>query len=369
MNYLNEDQELMLEAVREFVSGELEPRIGELEKENKFPTDLLDRMKELGLNNMMLPEEHGGLGESMVLHMAIEKEIAKTSMVMAIAGTANMIAALMLRMGTPEQIEKYLPQLIEQGGGFAFTEPCAGSDSAGIETTAVREGDEWVINGQKTWISYMNQTDYFLCSAKTEAGVSAFLIDSKAEGFTKGQPFHKLGMRGSDTGELFFDNVRVSSDALIGKEGKGLHAVLGVLDEARLGVAACAVGLSEAALEKAVAYAKERTAFGRPIAAFQGLQWYGSEMASKIAAARSLLFEVARDYDEGRPITVGAAQAKLFASEVALDVTQRAVQMCGGMGLMDDFGIERLYRDAKVCAITEGTDEILKLVISRAVFA
>lgn len=369
MNYLNEDQELMLDAVREFLSTELEPRIGELEEKNEFPSDLLARMKELGLANMMLPEEHGGLGETMVAHMAIEKEVAKTSMVMAIAGTANMIADLMLRMGTPEQIEKYLPDLLVQGGGCAFTEPCAGSDSAGIQTTAVRDSDEWVINGQKTWISYMNQTDYFLCSAKTEAGVSAFLIDSKAEGFTKGKPFHKLGMRGSDTGELFFDNVRVPALALIGREGKGLHAVLGVLDEARLGVAACAVGLAEAALEKAVAYSKERVAFGRPIAAFQGLQWYGAEMATQIAAAEALLFQVARDYDEGRSITVGAAQAKLFASKVALDVTQRAIQMCGGVGLMDDFGLERLYRDAKVCAITEGTDEILKLVISRQVFA
>lgn len=369
MPYLNEDQELMLDSVREFVAEELAPRMDELEKENKFPSDLLARMKELGLNNMMLPEEHGGLGESMVAHVAIEKEVAKTSMVMAIAGTANMIADLMLRMGTPEQIEKYLPDLLEQGGGFAFTEPCAGSDSAGIQTTAAPDGDGWVINGQKTWISYMNQTDYFLCSARTENGVSAFLIDSKAEGFTKGQPFHKLGMRGSDTGELFFDNVRVPADALIGREGKGLHAVLAVLDEARLGVAACAVGLAEAALEKAVAYAKERTAFGRPIAGFQGLQWYGAEMATQIQAADALLFQVARDYDEGKPITVGAAQAKMFASKVALDVTQRAVQMCGGMGLMDDFGIERLYRDAKVCSITEGTDEILKLVIARKVFA
>lgn len=369
MTYLNEDQELMLDSVKEFVANELAPRMDELEKENKFPSDLLDRMKELGLSNMMLPEEYGGLGESMVAHMAIEKEVAKTSMVMGIAGTANMIANLMLHMGTPEQIDKYLPDLLEQGGGFAFTEPCAGSDSAGIQTTAVRDGDDWVVNGQKTWISYMNQTDYFLCSARTEAGVSAFLINSKTEGFSKGEPFHKLGMRGSDTGELFFDNVRLPADALIGAEGKGLHAVLGVLDEARLGVAACAVGIAEAALEKAVDYAKERVAFGRPIAAFQGLQWYAAEMDTQIAAARSLLFEVARDYDEGRSITVGAAQAKLFASKVALDVTQRAVQMCGGMGLMDDFGLERLYRDAKVCAITEGTDEILKLVISRSVFA
>lgn len=369
MSYLNEDQELMLDSVKEFVENELAPRVEQMEEQNEFPVDLLDRMKELGLTNLMLPEEYGGLAESMVLHVAIEEEIAKTSMVMAIAGTANMIADLMLRMGTPEQIEKYLPQLLEQGGGFAFTEPGAGSDSAGIETTAAPDGDEWVINGQKTWISYMNQTDFFLCSAKTEAGVSAFLIDSKADGFTKGKPFHKLGMRGSDTGELFFDNVRVPADALIGKEGKGLHAVLGVLDEARLGVAACAVGLAESALEKAVAYAKERVAFGRPIASFQGLQWYAAEMRTKIAAARALLYQVASDYDAGRSITVGAAEAKLFASQVALDVTQRAIQMCGGVGLMDDFGLERLFRDAKVCSITEGTDEILKLVIARSVFA
>ncbi|MEG2478495.1 acyl-CoA dehydrogenase family protein, partial [Gordonibacter sp.] len=373
MSYLNEDQELMLDAVREFAQTELRPRVlTELERDI-FPYDLLDRMKELGLPLMAMPEEYGGLGESMVAHVAIEKEVAKENMTMALIGTNCVVASLIVRMGTQEQKDRYLPDLLETPGGFAFTEPAAGSDASGIEATAVKDGDEWVINGQKTFISFINQANYFLISARTnetgDGGISAFLVPKDTPGLKLGSIFHKLGLRGSDTGELFFEDVRVPAIAMIGKENKGLHAALSLLDEARLGVASCAVGLAEAALEKSVEYVKGRVAFGRPLATKQGLQWYAAEMETKISAARALLFEVANDYDEGRSITVGAAKAKLFATSVAVEVTDRAIQMCGGYGLIEDYGVERLYRDARTCAIIEGTDEILKIVVSRQVLS
>lgn len=369
VGYLNEDQELMLDSVKEFCVNELDPRVLTDLEHDVFPNDLLDRMKELGLPTMTLPEEYGGLGESMVAHVAVEKEIAKHNMTMALVGTNCVVASLVIRMATQEQKDKYLDSLVANPAGFAFTEPVAGSDAAGIQTTAVRDGDEWVINGQKTFISFVNQCEYFFISARTnetgEGGISTFLVPSNAPGFKVGSIFHKLGMKGSDTGELFFEDLRVPQIALIGRENHGLQVALSLLDEARLGVASCAVGIAEAAFEKAVEYTKGRIAFGRPLAKNQGLQWYAAEMHTKIAAARALLFEVARAYDEGESITVGAAEAKYFATQVALDVTTKAIQMCGGYGLTDDFGVERLFRDAKTCGIIEGADEILKIVAAR----
>ncbi|MEG2369238.1 MAG: acyl-CoA dehydrogenase family protein [Raoultibacter sp.] len=370
MSYLTEDEELMLDSVKEFAVEELRPRVMTDLENHTFPTDLLARMRELGLTNMSLPEEYGGLGSSMVAHVAIEKEVAKENMTMAIVGTSNMISSLLIKVGTQEQKDHFFPELLDTGAGFAFTEPCAGSDANGIVSSAVKDGDEWVLNGQKTFISYMHAIDWFLVSARTEeGGVSAFLVNKNTPGFSIGSVFHKLGMRGSETGELFLEDVRVPAIAMIGKEGKGLHCVLSVLDEARLGIAACAVGIAEAALEKAIEFTKQRVQFGRPVSANQGLQWYAAEMEARTAAARALLFEVARDFDEGKSINVGAAKAKFFAANAAIFVTDRAVQMCGGYGLTEEFGMERLYRDAKVCSITEGTDEVLKIVMSRQLFA
>lgn len=369
MSYLTDDQELMVASVREFCEKELEPRILTDLEEDVFPDDLLEQLKEMGLPNMTLPEEYGGLGESMVTHCAVEKELARKNLTMALIGTNCVVASLLIRMGTPEQKEIYLPKVLEHPAGFAFTEPCAGSDSAGIQTTAVLDGDEWVINGQKTFISFVNQVNYFVISARTPVGISAFLVKKDTPGCKVGSIFNKLGMHGSDTGELFFDNMRIPANCLIGQEGKGLHAALSLLDEARLGVASCAVGIAEEALECATTYIKDRVAFGKPLSKQQGLQWYAAEMYMKIAAARSLLFDAARAYDEHENATVMAASAKHFATQVAIEVTNRAVQMCGGLGLVKDYGVERLYRDAKVCAIIEGTDEVLKIVVAREALA
>lgn len=373
MNYLNEDQELMLDSVKELCEKVLEPRVLTDIENDIFPADVFAQMQEMGLPSLTLPEEYGGLAESMVLKSTIEEEIAKHSMSMALIGTDSSVAHLLLRAGTPEQIDYYMPQLMEKPGAFGFTEPTGGSDVASLQTVAKKDGDEWVIDGQKTFISFVNQCDLFLIAARTnetgKGGISTFLVHRDTPGFKVGSVFHKLGMKASDTGELFLDGVRVPQSAMVGPENKGMRAVLSLLDEARIGVAAVACGISEAAIAKARDFAKERMAFGGPIAAKQGIQWYFAEMETKVAAAKALLMEVAQDYDAGRPITAGAAKAKYFAADVALDVTAKAVQICGGYGLMNDFGVERLLRDAKCCSIIEGTSEILKLVVAREALA
>lgn len=373
MGYLNEDQELMLDSVKELVENELRPRVQtELEKD-VFPFDVYDKMKDMGLHNLMLPTEYGGAGEGMVAQVAIVKEIAKENLTMALLGVNGVVASLIVRMGTDEQKEKFLPDLVANPGGFAFTEPVAGSDIGGIQTTAVKDGDEWVINGQKTFITGINQCDWFLIAARTnetgDGGISTFLVNKNMPGFKVGSIFRKLGIHASDTGELFFEDLRVPAMNMIGKENKGMHAALGLLDEARISVGAAAIGVAEAALEKAAEYVKERIAFGKPLAAKQGLQWYAAEMYTKISAANALMYDTARKFDEGKNVTVEAAELKLFGAKVAQEVTDLAVNMCGGYGLMADFGVERLYRDAKVCSIIEGTDEVMKMVISRAALA
>ena len=373
VNYLNEDQELMLDSVRELCEKVLEPRILTDIENDIFPADVFAQMQEMGLPSLTLPEEYGGLAESMVLKTTIEKEIAKHSMSLAFIGTDSSVAHLLLRAGRPEQIATYMPMLMEKPGAFGFTEPTGGSDVAALQTVAKKDGNDWIINGQKTFISFVNQCDLFLIAARTnetgKGGISTFLVHRDTPGFKVGSVFHKLGMKASDTGELFLDDVRVPGSAMIGPENKGMYAVLSLLDEARIGVAAVACGIAEAAIEKAATFAKERIAFGGTIAAKQGIQWYFAEMKTKLAAAEALLYEVAQDFDAGRPITVGAAEAKYFAAEMALQVTEKAVQICGGYGLMDDFGVERLLRDAKCCSIIEGTSEILKLVVAREVLA
>lgn len=373
MNYLNEDQQLMLDSVKEFCEKKIDPRILTDIEEDKFPDDVFAEMQDMGLTTLTLPEQYGGLGESMVLKSSVEREIAKHSMSLALIGTDCSVAHLLLRAGTPEQIERYMPMLQEKPGGFGFTEPGGGSDVAALQTVAKKDGDDWVINGQKTFISFVNQGDLFLIAARTnetgKGGISTFMVHRDTPGFKVGSVFHKLGMKASDTGELFLDDVRVPQSAMIGPENKGMHAVLSLLDEARIGVAAVACGLAEAAIEKAAKFAKERIAFGGPIAMKQGIQWYFSDMSTKLSAADALLMEASRAYDEGLPVTVPAAKAKLYASDMALDVTAKAVQICGGYGLMDDYGVERLFRDAKCCAIIEGTSEMMKLVIARAALA
>lgn len=371
MNYLNEDEELIIDSVREFCEQVIAPRVLTDLENDTFPRDIFDQMKELGYPNLSISEKWGGSGQSMVLHSAVEKEIAKTSLTMALAGCSNGIVTLIDRVGTEEQKQAFIPALVKGCCGLGFTEPGSGSDSSGVTTTAVKDGDEWVINGQKTFISFVDVYDWLLVSARTnetdEDGISAFLVRRDTPGLRIGSMFDKLGMHGSRTGEIFLEDVRVPQLNMIGQENHGLRGVLSVLDEARVGVAACAVGIAEGAMEKAVEYSKQRVAFGKPICKHQGLSWYFAEMDARISACRALLFEVSRDFDEGRSITAGAAKVKLLAGQTARYVTDLAIQICGGVGLTDDFGLERYYRDARMIPVIEGTDEILKIVIARDV--
>lgn len=369
MNYLNEEQELMLNAVKEFTEKELRPRIADIENDN-FPTDLYHKVLEMELPTFTLPSQYGGLDGATVAKVAMQTEMAKANMTMAMCSFDCSVASLLVKQGTDEQKKKYLPDLLDAPGGFGFTEPGAGSDSGGIQTYAVKEGDEWVINGQKTFISFCNQAKVFLVSAKTNetepGGISTFLVHRDTPGFKVGSVFHKLGLHGSDTGELFFDDMHVPAVALIGPENKGLHGVLALLDEARIGIAACALGIAEESLDRAVTFAKERLAFGKPIATKQGLQWYIAEMATQMEAAKAYLYQTARMLDEGENITTAAALAKHVCTQAALYCSDKAVSINGGYGITADNEVERLYRDAKMCAILEGTDEIMKVVISRA---
>lgn len=365
----NDEEELILDSVREFSERIIEPRVQTDLENDVFPRDVLEQMREMGLPNITLAEKWGGMGQSKALHTAIEMEIAKINLTVALAGCSNGSATLLQRIGTPEQQQAFMPSLVKGGSGLGFTEPESGSDSNSITTTAVKEGNYWIINGQKTFISFIDVFDWFLVSARTnetdKGGISAFLVHRDTPGFKIGSLFDKLGMRGSRTGELFLEDVRVPQLNMIGEENHGLRGVLSVLDDARIGTAACAIGIAEAAFEKAVEYAKQRESFGRAIYKHQGLSWYLAEMDTQIDAAHSLLFKVAHDYDAGKQITAGAAKAKLFACRTARFVTDYAIQICGGLGLMHDFGIERLYRDARMLPIIEGTDEILKIVIAR----
>lgn len=369
MKYLTEEEELMLDAVKEFCESEVRPRIDEIESDT-YPSDLYARMVELGLPTFTLPTEYGGLSGRMVAKVAMEAELSKANMTVGMSGMDCSVASLIVKTGTEEHKKLYLPDLMDAPGGFGFTEPGAGSDSSAMQTTAVKDGDEWVINGQKTFISFCKQAKVFLVSARTnetgEGGISTFLVRHDDPGFKIGSVFHKLGMHGSDTGELFFEDLRVPAVAMIGVENKGLHGVLALLDEARIGIAAVALGLAQEALDKAIEFSKQRVAFGGPIAAKQGIQWYIADMATKVEAAKTLLYQTARMFDEGERITTAAAMAKYYCTQVALDVTNKAVSINGGYGLMRDNGVERLYRDAKMCSIIEGTDEIMKVVISRA---
>jgi alkylation response protein AidB-like acyl-CoA dehydrogenase len=370
MEQFTEEQQLMINIAKEFVRDRLVPRISDIEND-QFPADLFSELHDLGFVNMMLPEEYGGIAEKMSTHMAIVEEFAKESLTMAIVCNANMVSELLIDFATEEQKKIFFPKYSEgrHMAGFAFTEPTAGSDAGGIQTTAVKDGDDWILNGQKTFISYIHQCSAFLVSARTNetdgGGISTFLVEKDLPGFEVGSIFHKLGMRGSETGEIFFKNVRVPSIYMIGTENWGLPLVLKVLDSARLAVAMCGVGIAQGALNKALDFIKEREQFGRRISSFQGIKWYVAEMETQISAARALVYDVARDYDSGKFITAGAAKAKLFASDMAVRITERAVQLCGGYGLVEDFGLERYYRDAKVLSITEGTSEILKVVIAK----
>ena len=376
MNFgLTREQELVRQMVREFAVNEVKRIAAEIDETERFPMENVKKMAELGMMGIPFPKELGGAGGDVLSYIITVEELSKvcgTTGVIVSAHT-SLCASLLYENGTPAQKEKYLIPLAkgEKIGAFGLTEPGAGTDAAGQQTTAVLDGDNYILNGSKIFITNGGVADTFIVFAMTDKsqgtrGISAFIVEKDFPGFSIGKKEDKLGIRASSTTELIFENCVVPKENLIGKEGKGFGIAMKTLDGGRIGIAAQALGIAEGAYEEAVKYMKERKQFGRPLSAFQGLQWMIAEMETKIEAAKLLVYKAAWLKQNKLPYSVDAAKAKLFAAEVAMDVTTKAVQIHGGYGYTKEYPVERMMRDAKITEIYEGTSEVQKMVIAGA---
>jgi alkylation response protein AidB-like acyl-CoA dehydrogenase len=361
------------DTIRQIVTERVLPRAAEIDATGDYPWDIRKLFGEQDILGLPFTEEYGGTGTgTLMLQMAVE-EIAKASASAALILMVQELGSLPIRLfGTDEQKQRLLPKCAsgEWSCAFALSEPEAGSDPASMRTTAVRDGDEWVINGQKNWITNATIADFYVVFAKTDretSRISAFVVEKDREGFDPGQLEHKLGIKGSPTGNPSFTDVRVPAENLIGEADRGLSVALATLERTRLGAAAQAVGIAQGATDYANAYAKERVAFGVPINRHQGIQFKLADMETKTAAARELLYKACAMADRNEPgLGKYTSMAKLFASDAAMEVTVEAVQVLGGYGYVNDYPVERMMRDAKITQIYEGTNEIQRVVIARA---
>ncbi len=371
---LSPDQIQIRDAVRELCQQEFAPEAARWDRETIVPRHAVAKLAEMGFLGMSVPEEWGGLGYDTRTIVLVLEEIARVSAALAIMiSVHNSVGALpILRFGSDEQKRRFLPRLAtKELGAFSLSEPAAGSDAAAIESLARRDGEHYVLNGSKNWVTNGDQASVFLIFAKTDRaagnkGISCFIVERGAQGLVPGKPEDKMGLRGSDTVALALRDLRVPAARRVGDEGMGMRIALGVLDAGRIGVAAQALGVMGAAFAEAVRYAQERQAFGGPLAKVQAVQFKLAEMERRIQAARLLLWRAAWLKDLGQPHTREAAMAKLYASEAATWVTHQAVQIHGGYGYVKDYAVERYYRDARVMEIYEGTSEIQRLVIARS---
>ena len=371
-----ETRNQMTNLVREFVRRDVEPVVSHYENEDIYPKELVDKMAEMGLFGIMIPEEYGGLGLDYTIFALIFEELSKGWMSLTgPIGTHHILAYVISTYGTEEMKQRFLPKMAEGiiRGGLALTEPSGGSDMQNLQTSAVKDGEEYVINGNKMFISNGASGNAFAVLARTDKtvqpphrGISCFVVEKPAVGFSVAQKLDKLGYRGIDTTELVFDNVRVPTENLVGGvEGQGFRQVMSGLEGGRINVAARAVGVATAAFDAAIKYAQQRETFGQPIAQHQAIQLKLAEMATDIEAARLLTYEAARKKDSGERVDLEAGMAKLFASEMCGRVTMEAMRIHGGYGYIKDYPLERYYRDAPLMIIGEGTNEIQKLIIAR----
>jgi alkylation response protein AidB-like acyl-CoA dehydrogenase len=377
---LSETQRQIIELARDFARTRIAPFAAEWDATHHFPRDVIDELGKLGFLGMTVPEEFDGMGVDAVTYLLALEEIAAADAATAVSiGIQNAIPATMLvRHGTPAQRERWLKPLArgELLVGFALSEPDAGSDPAGMRAQAVRDGDGWVLNGAKAWATNGGTADLMMVMARTDApdarrgarGISTFVVPTDTPGYRPGKPEDKMGLRASNTTSVWLEDLRLPSDALLGDEGMGFVYSMEGLDAGRLGIGAQAVGIARRALELSVAYCAERRQFDRPIRDFQAVQFKLADMATRIAAARALTLETAARKDRGESVTHASSMVKLFASETAVWVTTQAVQLFGGYGYMRDYPVERLFRDAKVTEIYEGTSEIQRIVISRGLY-
>jgi len=360
--------------IKEFADSEVKPYADEVDKQKKFPAEQIQKLSKLGIMGMTIPEKYGGSQIDNISQTIIMEELSRVCNSTAVSFGAHTSLACnpIVNYGTEEQKDKYLP-LLASGkylGAFALTEPNAGSDAANVQTTAVRDGDEYIINGSKIFITNGGKADLvnvvtMTDKAKRHNGISLFIVETKTPGFEIGKIEDKLGLRGSSTAELVFKDMRIPKENLLGGiEGEGFKHTMWTLDSGRIGIGAQGIGIAQAAFDESLKYVKEREQFGRKLAQFQALQFMLTDMAMKIDAGRLLCLRAAYMKDKGKRYVKEAAMAKLFGSEVAMEVTRAAIQIHGGYGFTTDYPLERFYRDAKITEIYEGTSEIQRLVIA-----
>ncbi|WP_329215471.1 acyl-CoA dehydrogenase family protein [Streptomyces sp. NBC_01485] len=366
-----EARELMT-LVRAIVRREVAPPAADEEEAGRFPRELFTLLSASGLLGLPYDSAYGGGDQPYEVYLQVLEELAAARLTVGLGVSVHTLAAYALAAhGTREQRAAHLPDMLGGGllGAYCLSEPSAGSDAAALRTRAVREGDHWVITGTKAWITHGGIADFYTVMARTggegAAGITAFLVPGDAEGLSAATPERKMGLKGSPTAQVHFDGVRIPDARRIGDEGQGFAIALAALDSGRLGIAACAVGLAQAALDEAVAWARRRRQFGRPIADFQGLRFLLADMATRIEAGRALYLAAARLRDAGRPFAGQAAMAKLHCTDAAMQITTDAVQVLGGYGYTADFPVERYLREAKVLQIVEGTNQIQRMVIAR----
>ncbi len=370
---LSEEHIQLQQTFREFAENEVKPLAKELDETERFPTETVQKMAEMGMMGLPIPEELGGSGVDQLGYVLAVEELSKVCATTGIILSAHTSLCCwpIMTFGTEEQKEKYLKPLAsgQKLGAFALTEPSAGTDASMQKSTAVLDGDHYILNGNKVFITNAGAADVFIVFAMTDKeqgtrGITAFILERDMPGFTMGKPENKMGLRASSTCELVFDNVRVPVENRLGAEGKGFKIAMATLDGGRIGVGAQAVGIAQGAIDEAVKFTKERIQFGRRISQFQNTQFTLADMQTRTDAARMLVWRAAAAEQECQPYTHLAAMAKLFASETASYVTNRAVQLCGGYGYTKDYPVERMMRDAKVTEIYEGTSEVQRMVIS-----
>ncbi len=375
--YLTEEHKMIRESTREFAETVIKPVAAELDQKEEFSYELTKKMGEMGFMGITVPEKYGGQGLDYLSYIIIVEELARvdSSQAATVAAHNSLGTGPIINFGTEKQKQKYLPKLVtgEALWAFGLTEPTAGSDSRGTKTTAVLKDGYWIINGSKTFITNGSVKINIGATVQAVTGekdgkkeFSSILVDADTPGFVRKKLKNKMMWRASDTAELFFTDVKVPEENLLGKRGEGSRIMLSTLDSGRLAIAAMGLGLAQGAFEMALKYSKERKQFGRPISQFQAIAFYLAEMATKIEAARNLLYRATWLKVKGKKFTMEAAMAKYYCSEVAKEVADLAVQIHGGYGLMKDYDIERFYRDQRLLQIGEGTSEIQKIVISRA---
>lgn len=370
---LSEDQAQVRDMVRRFADEVIRPVAGELDESERFPSEIYDQMAELGLFGIAVPAELGGAGMDTTAYALVMEELSRGyASVADQCGLVELIGTLLTRYGTDGQRERWLRPLLQgkRRCAYGITEADAGSDVSGIRTTATRTATGWRLDGGKLWIHNAPVCDFAVVLARTDKaaghrGMSIFLVDADLSGFSRGPKEHKMGQRASPVGALHFDGIELSEEALLGPEGRGFHIMMSVLDKGRVGIAALAIGIAQAGMEAALGYARQRRQFGRAIVDNQGLAWMLADMAKDIQAARLLTWDAAGRIDRGEPATMACSMAKCMAGDVAVAQTANAVQVFGGSGYIKGFEVERLYRDAKICQIYEGTQQIQRTIIAR----